>query len=104
MLAEFTHPLPHGAIGESTLLGDFLLRTAVDKNGTQRLVTTMARMGGLAKKVLATVVIHDPSSLEMSIIIRDKPRNRVESNCANGDANHRETLRICGIRPWTKQI
>jgi len=34
MLAEFTHPLPQGAVGESILLGDFLLCTAVDKNGT----------------------------------------------------------------------
>jgi len=65
MLAEFMHPLAHGVVGESIFLGDFLLRTAIDKNGTQRLVTTMARMGGLAKKVQATAVIHDPSSLEM---------------------------------------
>jgi len=65
ILAEFTHPLPQGAVGEPILLGDFLLRTTVDKNGTQRLVTTLARMCGLAKKVLATVVIHDSGSLEM---------------------------------------
>ena len=65
MLSEFMRPLPHGVVRETILIGDFLLRTAVDKNGTQCLVTTMARMDGLAKKVLATAVIHDPSSSEM---------------------------------------
>jgi hypothetical protein len=69
MLAEFTHPLPHGAVGKSILLGDFLLSTTVDKNGTQSLVTAMACLGRLAKKVQATTVIHDPNSLEMSIIL-----------------------------------
>jgi hypothetical protein len=68
MLAEFAHPVPQGSVGESILFSDFLLRTTVDKNGTQSLVTTMARLGGLAKKIQATAVIHDPSSLEMLII------------------------------------
>jgi hypothetical protein len=71
MVAEIIHPLPQGAVANSKFLGDFLLGTAVDKNGTQRLVATMAGMGRLAKKVLATAVIHDPSSLEMSMTLRD---------------------------------
>ena len=69
MLAEIIHPLPHGAVANSKFIGDFLLGTAIDKNGTQRLVATMVGMGGLAKKVLATAVIHDPNSLEVSMII-----------------------------------
>jgi hypothetical protein len=73
MLAEFTHPLPHGAVGESILLGDFFLRTTVGKNGTQCLVTAMARLARLAKKVKATAVIHDPNSLEMLIIPGTNP-------------------------------
>jgi siroheme synthase (precorrin-2 oxidase/ferrochelatase) len=93
MLAEIIHPLPQAAVANSKFLGDFLLATAVDKNGTQRLVATMAGMGRLAKKVLATAVIHDPSSLEMSIILRDKPRKMVEPNCAAVEENHRQTLK-----------
>jgi hypothetical protein len=77
MLAEIIHPLPQAAVANSKFLGDLLLGTAVDKNGTQRLVATMAGMGRLAKKVLTMAVIHDPSSLEMSIISRDKPRKIV---------------------------
>jgi hypothetical protein len=68
MLAEVIDPLPQGAIADFKFIGDFLLGAAIDKNGTQRLVTTMIRMVGLTKEVLATVVIHDPSSSEMSTI------------------------------------
>ena len=68
MPAEIVHPLPHGAVANAKLLGDFFLRTAVDKNGTQRLEATLVRMSRLAKKVLATAVIHDPNSLEMLLI------------------------------------
>jgi len=68
MLAEIIHPLPHGAVANSKFLGDLLLGPAVDKNGTQRLEAAMVRMGGLAKKVLAKAVIHDPSSLELLLI------------------------------------
>jgi hypothetical protein len=93
MLAEIIHPLPHRTVANSKFLGDFLLGTAVDKDGTQRLVATMAGMGRLAKKVLATAVIHDLSSLEMSIILRDKPRKMVWSNCTAVDENRRQTLK-----------
>jgi hypothetical protein len=68
VLAEIVHPLPHGAVANSKMLGDFFLGTAVNKNGTERLELTLVRMGGLAKKVLAKAVIHDPSSLEMLLI------------------------------------
>jgi hypothetical protein len=68
VLAEVIDPLPHGAIAHSKLIGDFLLGTAIDKNSTQRLVTTLVGMVGLTKEVLATIVIHDPHSLEMSTI------------------------------------
>jgi hypothetical protein len=68
MPAEIVHPLPQGAVANSKLLGDFFLGTAVDKNGTQRLEATLVWMSRLAKKVLATAVIHDPNSLEMLLI------------------------------------
>jgi hypothetical protein len=68
MPAEIVHPLPHGAVANSKLPGDFFLGTAVDKHGTQRLEAPLVRMGRLAKKVLATAVIHDPNSLEMLLI------------------------------------
>jgi hypothetical protein len=93
MLAEIVHPLPHGAVANSKLLGDFFLGAAVDKNGTQRLEATLIRMGGLAKKVVATAVIHDPNSLEMLLLMRDKPRKMVGSNWAAVDENHSQTLK-----------
>jgi hypothetical protein len=73
MLAQFMNPLPQRAVSHAKLFGDLFLGTAIHKDGAQCLVTKMAGVGGLAKKVLATVVIHDPGSLEMSIILRDKP-------------------------------
>jgi hypothetical protein len=74
MLAEIIHPLPHGTVADAQFFGDFLLGTAVDENGAQGLVATMARIRGLAKKIQAKAVIHDPSSLEVSTILGDKPR------------------------------
>jgi hypothetical protein len=68
MLAEVIDPLPQGAIADFKFIGDFLLGTAIDKNGTQRLVTTMIRMVGLTKEVLATAVIHDPGSMKVLTI------------------------------------
>jgi hypothetical protein len=66
--AEIVHPLPHGTVANPKLIGDFFLGTAVDKNGAQRLEATLVRMSRLAKKVLATAVIHDSNSLEMLLI------------------------------------
>jgi hypothetical protein len=73
MLPEIVYPLPQGAVANAKLLGDFFLGAAVDKNGTQGLEATLVRMVGLAKKVLATAVVHDPSSLEMLLVLRDNP-------------------------------
>jgi hypothetical protein len=88
MLAEFQHPLPQAAVGNAKLLGDFPLGTTVHKNGTQRLVATMARMGWLAKKVVATAVIHDPQLL-----------GNVNNIAGQTKENGRAKLRSCRGKP-----
>jgi hypothetical protein len=90
MLAKIKHPLPHAAVANAKFLGDFFLGTTLDKNGTQRLEATMVRMRGLAKKVLAKAVVHDPNSLEMLAILRDNPRKMVWSNYTAVDENQRQ--------------
>jgi hypothetical protein len=70
MLAQFMNPLPQRAVSHAELFGDLFLGTAIHKDGAQCLITKMAGVGGLAKKVLATAVIHDPNSLEMLLICR----------------------------------
>jgi hypothetical protein len=74
-MAEIVHPLPHGAVANFKLLGDFFLGTAIDKNGTQRLKLTLVRMGGLAKKVLAKAVIHDPAPWKCYSFMRQTKEN-----------------------------
>jgi hypothetical protein len=82
MLAEIVHPLPQGAVANSKLLGDFLLGTAVHKNGPQRLEATLIRMGGLAKKVLATAVIHDPAPWKCYSFARQTKENGMVNSCS----------------------
>jgi len=49
---------------EAEPIGDILLGVPFQKDGAQRLVLTVIRLGGLGEELPATGVIHDHSSLE----------------------------------------
>jgi hypothetical protein len=64
LLPELMHQLPQGIVRVAEPIGDFLLRMSFHKDGAQRFVLSVIRLGGLGKELPATAVIHDQTSLE----------------------------------------
>jgi hypothetical protein len=62
-------PLPERAVADAELFGHVFLRTALDENGAECLVTLVIGMQRLAKEVPEKTVIHDFGSLRMLAIV-----------------------------------
>jgi len=63
------------------------------KDGPQRFVLPVIRLGGLGKELPATAVIHDETSWKMSVDFRAKNQGMLSSNSTGVDPNRRKTRR-----------
>jgi hypothetical protein len=64
LLPELMHQLPQGIVRVAEPIGDFLLQMPFHKDGPQRFVLTVIRLGRMGKELPATAVIHDQASWE----------------------------------------
>jgi hypothetical protein len=65
--SEFIDQLPQGAVAVAELLGDLLLRTAVEEYGAEGLITAVIRLGGPGEELPVRGVVHNRCSLGLSV-------------------------------------
>ena len=95
MLPELVNQLSHRAVLETEPLGDFRLRTPLNKHGAQRLVTTVIRMGGLGEELPTAGVIHDQCSLEMSVGFAGQTKEDGKVKLSGGRCKSRQSPGKC---------
>jgi len=62
-LSELIHQLPECAVPVAEVLGDLLLRAAVEEHGPQRLVAAVIRVRGVGEELPVRGVVHNGCSL-----------------------------------------
>jgi hypothetical protein len=67
-LSELINQLPERAVLVAEVLGDFLLRAAVEEHGTEGLVAAVMRMRGLGEELPVRGVVHNRCSLGLSVV------------------------------------
>ena len=68
MPSELIDQLTQRAVAVAELLGDLLLRTAVEGHGTEGLVTAVIRLRGPGEELPAPGVVHHRCSLGLSVV------------------------------------
>ena len=60
-MSELIHQLPECAVPVAEVLGDLLLRAAVEEHGPQRLVAAVIRVRGVGEELPVRGVVHHRS-------------------------------------------
>lgn len=67
VLSELVDQLPHSAAGQAELLSNVFRCSPFEKQGAERFVAAVIRIGWSSEEVSARGVIHDPISPKMSV-------------------------------------
>jgi hypothetical protein len=67
LASELIDQLPQRAVAVAELLGDLLLRPAVEEYGTEGLITAVIRLGGPGEELPVRGVVHHRCSLGLSV-------------------------------------
>jgi hypothetical protein len=59
--------VPQGVVPQLESFGHFLLWSALDEHGAQRLVTTVIRVPRMKEKLATAHIVHDQPSLEIPV-------------------------------------